>query len=112
MQGSAKLSLPAKQLISDPGNVIFISAASLWEIRIKQGLGKLDLPVNFEASLNRLGFEELTVSVAHTSELAKLPALHQDPFDRMLLAQARLEKLLLLSADQSLLAYGAPVITG
>jgi PIN domain nuclease of toxin-antitoxin system len=112
MQGSAKLSLRSRKLIADPGNVIFVSAASIWEMRIKHGLGKLDLPANFGDALAQLAFEELTVSIAHTNELSRLPKLHQDPFDRILISQARVEKLVLLSADKAVVEYGAPVIQG
>ena len=71
-------------------------------------LGKLQLPENFHESSG--GFAKLSVSVTHTVELQRLASLHQDPFDRILLSQARCEKLLLLSTDRGLLAYGHPVL--
>jgi len=111
MQNNPKLSKKAQQLLADPANLIFISAASIWELRIKQSLGRIDLPAKFDSSLHQLSFEELSVSIAHTEELRRLPRLHSDPFDRMLLAQARAEKLSLLSADTQLIAYGYPVIS-
>lgn len=110
LNDDARLNSGTRELLADPENVLFISAASTWEIYIKMALGKLQLPENFHESLG--GFEKLAVSVTHTVELQRLPSLHQDPFDRILLAQARCEKLLLLSTDRELLAYGHPVLAG
>ena len=109
LDASPKLSKSTRALLADPENLLFLSAASLWEIRIKQSLGRLDLPSRFDQAIAGLGFEELGISIAHTSELPKLPLLHHDPFDRMLLAQAIVENLALLSADRNLIAYGKPV---
>lgn len=99
----------AHRLIENPENTIFVSVASLWEIRIKQSLGKLVLPAAFQQVLRESGFELLSIDARHTEALAGLPLHHRDPFDRMLLAQAREEDLLLLSADAGLRPYGHPV---
>lgn len=87
-----------------------MSAATLWEIRIKQSLGKLEVPPDFEEVLRSQGFEELSISMAHTSALLKLPPLHQDPFDRILIAQASIENLALISAHEVVIRYGHPVL--
>jgi len=105
-------SLPAhaRRLISDPDNTVFASAVSLWEIWLKQSLGKLRLPPDFEARLGGESFESLPLTAAHTREVALLPWHHRDPFDRMLVAQARAVHLKLLTADKVTAAYGEMVL--
>ena len=88
-----------RELISTPENLIFFSAASVWEMRIKQGIGKLDLPENFADVLADQAFEPLGITIEHAHALHGLPLLHRDPFDRLLIAQARLERLTLLTRD-------------
>ncbi len=100
------LSESARALMRDPENVIFVSAVSLWEIWLKLSLGKLRLPVEFEETLAAESFESLPLTAAQTREVALLPWHHRDPFDRMLVAQARAENLILLTADSALSAYG------
>lgn len=89
----------ARELIAAPENLIFYSAASIWEIRIKQALGKLDLPDEFAEALGHQAFEPLAISVTHAHALQDLPQLHRDPFDRLLIAQARCERLTILTRD-------------
>ena len=105
-------SLPgeARALISDPENTVFVSAVSLWEIWLKQSLGKLRLPVDFEEKLAGEEFENLPLTAAHAREIALLPWHHRDPFDRMLIAQARVAELKFLTADESAAAYGDMVL--
>lgn len=100
------LSKEARELIAEPENTIFVSAVSLWEIWLKQSLGKLDLPADFEARLGAEGFENLPLKLDHTRGISRLPWHHRDPFDRMLLAQASAERLQLLTADTGMDAYG------
>ena len=99
----------AANLIRDPENVIYVSAVSLWEIWLKQSLGKLRLPERFEERLAVEPFESLPLTIPHTRQVARLPWLHRDPFDRMLVAQARTDKLTLLTADDAVGAYGEGV---
>jgi PIN domain nuclease of toxin-antitoxin system len=108
--GSPQLSAFARGLISDPENTIFVSAVSLWEIWLKQSLGKLRLPDEFEQVVAAESFESLPLSAAHAREVARLPWLHRDPFDRMLVAQARVAGLRLLTSDESIAAYSDPVL--
>lgn len=96
-------------MIAEPENTIFVSAVSLWEIWLKQSLGKLDLPADFEARLGEEGFENLPLTAAHTRGVARLPWHHRDPFDRMLVAQGNAEGLQLLTADVGMNAYGGCV---
>jgi PIN domain nuclease of toxin-antitoxin system len=88
-----------------------VSAASAWEISIKRSLGKLVIRDAFEISreLERDGFSELPVSVAHAEAVHALPALHRDPFDRMLVAQAQIEGLTIITADDAIARYGVPI---
>ena len=101
-------SLPeaAATLIRDPENMIFVSAVSLWEIWLKESLGKLRLPDQFEERLAAESFENLPLTGPQTRQVALLPWLHRDPFDRMLVAQAQTENLLLLTVDPSVADYG------
>ena len=85
---------------------VAVSAASAWEIGIKQSLGKLTGPKDLPAELVANGFTELPVTVAHALAAGALPAHHSDPFDRMLVAQSRLEGLALVTRDDRLADYG------
>jgi len=86
---------------------IFVSAASIWEIAIKARLGKIDGdPQRLALAIDDSGFIELPVSALHAARVAQLPLHHHDPFDRLLVAQAISEPLLLLTADQALAPYG------
>lgn len=102
----------AAALIRDPGNPLLFSAASLWEITIKRGLGRPDLCVEPEVLRRGLlenGYDELAVSGRHPLAVGHLPRIHQDPFDRMLVAQAEHEGLLLLTADETVAEYPGPI---
>lgn len=106
---SRRLPKEARQLLEDPANEIFFSAASLWEIVIKAALRKPDFKVDvalLRPALAEMGFAELPVSGAHAERLASIPPLHKDPFDRMLVAQSLAEPLVLLTNDGVLAAYG------
>lgn len=104
-----KLSPAAKAVIDHPDTTLFLSAASTWEMSIKVGLGRLDfddpLPVVVDRSMRRARLEELAVSRIHTYGVAGLPSLHADPFDRLLIAQAIAEGMVLLTADQLVRRY-------
>lgn len=103
-----KLSRKARRLLDDPSNALIFSAVSLWEIVIKQGLGRDDFDVNARQLRRGLldnEYSELAMTSAHALALDDLPPLHKDPFDRMLLAQSRVEGLTLLTADALILQY-------
>jgi PIN domain nuclease of toxin-antitoxin system len=97
-----------KQLIDTEAEV-FISAASVWEIAIKQALGKLSGPPDLLDVLDRSGLVGLPIRSRHAAEAGGLPLLHRDPFDRMLVAQARCEGLTLLSRDPLVGRYDVPL---
>jgi PIN domain nuclease of toxin-antitoxin system len=96
-------------LIRDPENTIFVSAVSLWEIWLKQSLGKLRLPADFQRRLAGESFESLPLTAVQTARIGQLPWVHRDPFDRMLVAQAQADNLMLLTVDEMLTGYGASV---
>ncbi len=107
-----RLSADAVGLISDPANELFFSAASLWEIAIKQGLGREDFKVDARLLRRGLldnGYSELPVASEHAVAIDCLPSLHKDPFDRMLVAQAMIEGITLLTADSILAQYPGPI---
>jgi PIN domain nuclease of toxin-antitoxin system len=106
LREDAQLSRPARKLIEDGENQIFVSAASIWEIAIKQarGLLRLDMETVVEI-LKAQSFEELPVRIAHTLHLRDLPNHHRDPFDRILIAQSITEHLRLMTADETILSY-------
>jgi PIN domain nuclease of toxin-antitoxin system len=101
----ARLPPPTKKYISDAE--VYVSAASIWEIGIKAALGKLQAdPAEVLSALEPAGFIELPVTGIHAARVATLPPIHRDPFDRMLVAQALTEPMLLLTNDVALASYG------
>jgi len=109
---SRRLSKEARSLIADPDNEVFYSAAGLWEISIKSALRRSDFRIDvgaFAAALPQTGLSELPVRASHAVAVAALPDLHRDPFDRMLVAQALTEPLVLITNDPMLVKYPAPV---
>lgn len=97
-------------MIASPENRILLSVAVLWELQIKTMLGKLKLPVKFFREYRSLGFEELPITARHVNELAELPQHHRDPFDRMLIAQARTEKACVLTEDKAFHSYAVSTL--
>jgi len=106
LMDSPSLPEEARALIGDPETTVFLSAVSVWEIRLKQSLGKLSLPANFDEKLAAECFENLPLTAGQARQVALLPRCHRDPFDRMLVAQARAEGLVLLTADAVVGEYG------
>jgi PIN domain nuclease of toxin-antitoxin system len=108
--GHASLSVPARDAIGDVSNDIFVSAASAWEITTKVRIGKLpdvvDIAQNLAATVEAQGFVPLPVLFAHGQMAGALPGPHRDPFDRMLIAQAITDDMLLVSNEQRFDAYG------
>jgi len=102
---SPRLSAAARREIGD-AEAVFVSAASVWEMSIKVALGKLDAdPTVLVAGIAESGYRELTVRVPHAARVATLPPIHRDPFDRLLVAQAIEEPLVLVTADALLGRY-------
>lgn len=100
----------ARACIEDGSNRVLVSCASLWELAIKVSRGRIELKMErMLAAIEREGFEMLPIRPSHTLIVASLPWHHADPFDRLLVAQARSEGLRLLTADRALAKYGEPV---
>lgn len=109
---SDRLSADARALIQAEENELFFSAASLWEIVIKRGLGRGDFKVDARLLRRGLldnGYSELPIGSEHVVAIEGLPPIHKDPFDRILLAQAQIEGITLVTADSTLAQYPGPV---
>lgn len=110
--GSDRLPAQARLLIEDPDRPCVFSVVSLWEIVVKSAIGRADFSVDARALRNGLlanGYVELDVRAQHALAVADLPALHRDPFDRMLVAQALAEGMTLLTVDRKVADYGHSV---
>lgn len=110
---SPKLPGQARELIAAPRNTVWVSTASLWEITIKHSLGRGDMPVSGPEALRyfqQAGYRLLAVEPEHAVAVGELPHHHADPFDRLLIAQARLEPMRLLTHDTVVASYGDTVM--
>ena len=107
-----RLSKRAVELLSEPTNGVMFSSAAVWEVAIKSRLGRRDFRVDarlFRRGLLENGYAELAIESDHTLATLDLPDVHQDPFDRIQVAQARVEGLVLLTTDDVVADYGSPV---
>ena len=102
----------ARDEIEDGDNVVYLSAASVWETALKQAAGRLTLPETLDARAAKLGFVELPVTWSHARSAVTLPLVHADPFDRMLVAQAAAEDLVLVTRDSRVAAYPIATMLG
>jgi PIN domain nuclease of toxin-antitoxin system len=105
------LSATARAMIDDPHNELLFSAASLWEISIKRGLGRKDFQVDprlLRRGLLENGYRELPITSAHAVAIDMLPPIHKDPFDRILVAQSMVEGITLLTVDSLVAQYPGP----
>ena len=100
-----KLAKKQKRTIQNSSNVIIVSAVTAWEIAIKRAAGKIDFPVEIEELIVNEGFEPLPISVKHGELAGNLPPIHADPFDRMLVAQAMIEELVIMTVDRRIPKY-------
>jgi PIN domain nuclease of toxin-antitoxin system len=100
----------ARDAISDPERAVYFSAASAWELEIKTARGKLQIPDDWLTAAERTGFLEIPVTAAEARDSARLPWHHADPFDRVLVAQARRRGLQLVTRDPLLSAYDVPLL--
>ncbi|MDP1996655.1 MAG: type II toxin-antitoxin system VapC family toxin [Gallionella sp.] len=108
-----RLSPKARELIAAPRNLIWVSAVSIWEITIKHSLGRGDMPISGAEALEyfrQSGYRMLPVSPEHAAAVETLPAHHQDPFDRLLVAQSLAEPLRLLTHDTAVARYSDAII--
>lgn len=108
----AQLPPAARALLEDPNNELVFSAASLWEIAIKRGLGRADFQVDARVLRRGLldnGYLELSITSEHAVFIDSLPAIHKDPFDRILIAQATVEGITLITSDALIARYPGPI---
>lgn len=114
LAGSSQLSAKALSCIQDVRNAVFVSPSTLWEISIKDSLGKLILPVPFEqlfpAFMDASNILILPILIPHLHEHRRLPFHHNDPFDRLVISQALAEDLTLVSCDSAFAAYGVKLL--
>ena len=110
--GSRRLPIDARALLEDPENELVFSAASLWEVAIKRGLRQEEFsadPRLLRRGLLENGYVELPVTGTHAAAVDLLPPIHKDPFDRILIAQAQIEGLALVTADEVVARYPGPI---
>ncbi|MGW6200649.1 type II toxin-antitoxin system VapC family toxin [Kribbella sp. NPDC055110] len=109
LEASPELSDPLRKRINTDLHV-YVSSVSVWELSIKKAAGKINLPENLLDWIERAGVSELPIRMAHGDLAGRLPAIHRDPFDRMLVAQALVEKLTLVTRDRFIQKYDVPVL--
>lgn len=102
---SPKLPADMRSLISNADHEVFVSAVSIAEIAVKKSVGRLEIGDDFAGGIASDGFTELPLTAAHSGQLATLPLLHRDPFDRMLIAQAQVEQATLVTIDRLMKQY-------
>lgn len=106
----SRLAAVARNAIRDPENRVVVSAASVWEIAIKRKTGKLSFRHDVLTAIAADGFETIDITPSHADSAGSLALHHADPFDRLLIAQARLEHFVLVTQDRQLLPYGVPLL--
>lgn len=111
MEASKLLPESIKNKIADPDNRIFVSVASIWEIAIKRNLKKIRVNFDIETSIKKADIQTLPIEIAHALETEKLPQYHRDPFDRILIAQAKVENLTLITNDSKIKKYTAKILS-
>ena len=110
LENNPRLSDSAREAIVDGENLVFVSAVSVWEISVKQAMGKLDVPDNLIEEIQIHRFTPLEINLQHAHLAGRLPAIHKDSFDRKLIAQAILEKLTIVTWEQIMNQYDVTVL--
>ena len=110
LENNPTLSSASREAITDGENLVFVSAVSVWEISVKQTLGKLCVPDNLIEEIKIHRFTPLEIDYQHAQLAGKLPSIHKDPFDRMLVAQSMIEKLTIVTRDHFIEQYDVSVI--
>jgi len=108
-----RLSAPTQDLLLDPHNDVFFSAATIWEIAIKHSLRRESMPISGEHAMRLFsdaGYEELSITAAHAAKVEALPFIHADPFDRLLVAQALTEPMRLVTHDRHVASYSDTIL--
>jgi PIN domain nuclease of toxin-antitoxin system len=105
-----RLSPTARETLMHPDTELMVSVVSIWEIAIKRAIGKLEAPDDLLARIDEADTEILTITARHAHATGELPLHHSDPFDRLLIAQAKLEGCAILTRDRAFAVYGVPVV--
>lgn len=105
-----RIDADSREAIERGADEVFVSAVTVWEIEVKRALDRLRAPEDVAALVDESGFDRLAIRFEHAREAGRLPLLHGDPFDRMLIAQARLEGLTLATGDANVKRYDVPVL--
>ena len=111
LENNPGLSDSARNSIIRASNMVFVSSISIWEIGIKRNLGKLEAPDNLQEEIKLHRFTPLPINYDHAELAGQLPDIHKDPFDRMLIAQAIIERLTLVTRDKSIARYDVDILT-
>jgi|SRR3989344_921586 len=110
MGKSKKLSKDVASIIRNSRTNVYVSVGSIWEMVIKAAKGKLKIPKNIKGGIERSGFAILPIELSHVLEIAILPLFHKDPFDRLLIAQSRSERLTLVTSDRKMWKYKLSIL--
>ena len=110
MEGNSRLSKDIFNLLNNPQNQIFLSVASVWEIVIKKSKNKLKTPKDVEGGIKISGFTLINIEISHVLGIEKLPMYHNDPFDRIIISQAKTEDLTLITTDKKIWKYDFPLL--
>jgi PIN domain nuclease of toxin-antitoxin system len=110
LEDNPSLNIKARATISNSNNLVYVSPVSTWEITIKKALGKLKAPNDLEQVILKCGFEQLPIIIKHTNHIENLENYHGDPFDRLLISQALVEKLTIITRDKNIVKYNVPTI--
>jgi PIN domain nuclease of toxin-antitoxin system len=110
LSADARLGPDASRHLQDETNQLLLSAVVVWEVAVKRSLGTLTAPDGFAEAMLSGGAQPLAVTIDHAAAAEHLPWHHRDPFDRVLVAQAQVERATLVSGDQELAAYGVPIV--
>ncbi|MEA3546215.1 MAG: type II toxin-antitoxin system VapC family toxin [Thermodesulfobacteriota bacterium] len=110
LENNPTLATSARSSITRARNMVFVSSVSIWEIAIKKNLGKLEAPDNLQEEIKLHRFTPLPINYDHAELAGKLPDIHRDPFDRMLIAQAITEKLTLVTRDEWIARYDVEIV--
>jgi len=105
LSDDSRLGKTSRKAISNPRNQVYVSAASTWEISIKKSTGKLTAPEDMDAIVESEGFDKLPITLFHGEQAGLLPEHHRDPFDRMLIAQAQSDGLVIITNDEKITQY-------
>jgi len=105
LSDDSQLGAESREAISNPRNQVYVSAASTWEISIKKSIGKLTAPEDLDAIVESEGFDKLPITLFHGEQAGLLPERHKDPFDRMLIAQAQSDGLVIVTNDEKITQF-------